>query len=381
MPQTPLKGKNVADEKLNEEIIEVSGDGTDFDAAAEADVDIVDETADAVPPQYGVGPLSAREALLLGVWLAAFIVSFSPIAATIAGPGAALTMSFGSVWTQGLSWVLSIGLPTAAVFLLLLRRFSPQGIRRVGSLGIDQFASVAFSVAAMVWLSWTWETVAVAMQSGIWIRSWVMWVELVLMLAGVVLTVFAPLIPALAQDFQYRPESPAHRNARAIRPVTRAPRPPRPAPKPAAVVETEEVVVDEPAAGVEVVEETTIVEAAAAEAAADIQSVTDETVVEETVVDEPVDEPVEVETVSEVEVEAEPVEEVEEVAAAPVRQQAFWALVPEDRDIVDEAGAVLFTIGPTAWALVIEDRGDSYVVRHEDGRIGFLNDVSGVTRG
>ena len=38
-------------------------------------------------------------------------------------------------------------------------------------------------------------------------------------------------------------------------------------------------------------------------------------------------------------------------------------------------------IGPTAWALVLEDRGEVFVVRHEDGRVGYLHDVSGVTRG
>ena len=64
-----------------------------------------------------------------------------------------------------------------------------------------------------------------------------------------------------------------------------------------------------------------------------------------------------------------------------VRQQAFWALVPEERDVVDEIGIPIFRIGPTAWALVIEDRGEAFVVRHEDGRIGYLHDVSGVTRG
>ena len=61
--------------------------------------------------------------------------------------------------------------------------------------------------------------------------------------------------------------------------------------------------------------------------------------------------------------------------------QAFWALAPDERVVVDDAGSPLFTIGPTAWALVIEDRGDRYVVRHEDGRIGYLTDVSGITRG
>ena len=73
--------------------------------------------------------------------------------------------------------------------------------------------------------------------------------------------------------------------------------------------------------------------------------------------------------------------EIADVEPAPSASQAFWALAPEERVVVDDAGSPLFTIGPTAWALVIEDRGDRYVVRHEDGRIGYLTDVSGVTRG
>ena len=72
----------------------------------------------------------------------------------------------------------------------------------------------------------------------------------------------------------------------------------------------------------------------------------------------------------------------DEPAPAPqVSHQPFWALAPTERDVYDAQGAPLFRIGPTAWALVIEDRGSVYVVRHEDGRIGYLHDVSGVTRG
>ncbi len=48
---------------------------------------------------------------------------------------------------------------------------------------------------------------------------------------------------------------------------------------------------------------------------------------------------------------------------------------------VDEAGVGIFTVGPTAWALVIEERGDGFVIRAEDGRVGYLHDTSGVTRG
>src|SRR5690606_6326254 len=102
-----------------------------------------------------------------------------------------------NIWSQGITWILPVGVPTAAVFLLVLRRFSPDGIRRVGSLGIDQFASVAFSVAAVWWAQQLWQYVTVALTVGTSAVVWVPWVQLMLSLALVVLTVFAPLVPGL----------------------------------------------------------------------------------------------------------------------------------------------------------------------------------------
>ncbi|GAA3623581.1 hypothetical protein GCM10022200_02290 [Microbacterium awajiense] len=281
------------------------------------DTSAPDHAAPTESPQYGVGPFSIREVALGGVWIVAFVVSFFSISA----------VRFDSVWTSGLLWILTIAVPTVAVFLLVLRRLSPDGIRRVGSLGIDQFASVAFSVSAMLWLQLIWETVAVTISGGPWLRSWVIWVEFILMLAGVVLTVFAPLIPPFSQDFAGRREVPAHRNARPVRAVS-----PRPARERAAVVDDTPAEYAEPAP---------------------------------------------------TEQWSAPVDagETFEPAPQPQRQQAFWALAPEERDIVDDDGAVLFRIGPTAWALVIEEREELFVVRHEDGRVGYLHDTSDVTRG
>src|SRR3954469_59032 len=130
-------------------------------------------------PQYGVGPFTIREVALVGVWLVAFVVSFFSIYSD--RRYAFLPDAATNVWTSGLEWVLAIGLPTVAVFLIVLRRFSPDGIRRVGSLGIDQFASVAFSVAAVLWLQLLWETIGVVVDGGPWLRGWVVWVELALM--------------------------------------------------------------------------------------------------------------------------------------------------------------------------------------------------------
>lgn len=293
----------------------------------------------AEPPQYGVGPLSIREVSLVGVWALAFICSFFPVYGRF-GAGV-------SVWGAGIDWVLTIGVPTVAVFLVVLRRFSPQGIRRVGSLGIDQFASVAFSVSAVVWLGIIWSSFAGLAQSGVFLASWVVWVEAILALGGVVLTVVAPHLPVLGEDFRHRPESPAHRVARATRPVVARPVSARPAPAENAHVGTAGGYADytgyaAPTAGAA---SSGVAESAPADAAEPFDSGA-------TTVIEPVSAP-----------------------------QAFWALAPEERDVVDATGAPLFRIGPTAWALVIEDRGEVFVVRHEDGRVGYLHDVHDVTRG
>lgn len=271
-----------------------------------------------IPPQYGIGPFSLREVSLLGVWALAFLFSFFPL---YGDNQFTRLLGGGTVWTSGIDWVLTIAAPTVAVFLITLRRFSPDGIRRVGSLGIDQFASVAFSVSAVLWLSWLWTNIARGAATGVWLSSWVVWVEVLLMAAGVALTVFAPFIPPFHEDFLHRAEAPAHRIARRARPVVARP----------------------------------LSDARFTMAAPEV---------------EPDPTPF-----------GAPVEDDEPATAPASAHQAFWALAPVERDVVDENGVPLFRVGPTAWALVIEDRGDSFVVRHEDGRIGYLTDVSGVTRG
>ncbi|WP_299087814.1 hypothetical protein [uncultured Microbacterium sp.] len=292
--------------------------------------DAVDETA---PPQYGVGPFSIREVALGGVWLLAFIFSFFPIYGQI-GNGV-------STW-NGIDWVLTIGVPTVAVFLIGLRRLSPQGIRRVGSLGIDQFASVAFSVSTVVWLGMLWNSFVTLAGSRVFYATWVVWIEFILMLAGVFLTVLAPLFPTIGDDFRHRAEIPAHRFASPARPVI-----PRPA---------------------------------TARPATQAEPATAAPVATATPGDDQVDAASPLFEAGETQVFDVLAEEEHTPVTAPATQ-AFWALAPVERDVVDDAGETLFTVGPTAWALVIEDRGDSFVVRHEDGRIGSLRDISGVTRG
>jgi len=388
------------DENRPEDAAEAAAETDTITAADEAVAD--DAVTAEESPQYGVGPFSIREVALAGVWLIAFIASFFPVYGEIgSGP---------TVWGSGIDWLLTIGVPTVAVFLIVLRRLSPQGIRRVGSLGIDQFASVAFSVSTVLWLATIWTSFITLFGQNVFAGTWVVWVEFIMMLAGVFLTVLAPFIPPFNQDFIGRAEVPAHRVARPARPVA-----PRPAP---AVVPAAEAagpvyadyaapadgadasaddVYAAPADGAESTA-TTAYTIAETDAITDGETGTDaataggaavaaagaEAIVTEAAADPEAEAPVAVvpdpDPVPDPEPEVEPAAVAEEPVVAP-QHQAFWALVPEERDIVDEIGIPVFRIGPTAWALVIEDRGAVFVVRHEDGRIGYLHDVSGVTRG
>lgn len=426
--------------------------------------------------QYGVGPFSVREVAIGGAWLLALIVSFFSI----------FQGAFVSVWQSDLNWIFAIGLSTAAVFLLALRRLSPSTIRRVGSLGIDQFASVAFSIASVYWVGLVWTTLSTSVVSGFWVTTWVPWVEAILALALVVLSVFAPFIPGLKEDFEHRPAHEAHPVARSARPVTARP---KPAPQPAAPVgdqsygapqqgapqqgapqqgapqygapqygapqqgapgygapqygapqqgaqqygeqqygapqqgapefgapqfaapqygapQTEapygaaqhaESQVDQPQYGAP---ETVAARDEAPDAgvpqhdeprfesAASADTPYDQAVAEgdsHAFIDSwnSPDETTNIVTPQQAnDAGSAQTDDESAPAAAPVTQQPFWALVPVERDVYDEqTGAPLFRIGPTAWALVLEDRGQTFLVRHDDGRTGLLYDTSGVTRG
>src|SRR3954451_22337112 len=103
----------VTDEQRDESV--------DTEVAPAADIEDALQYEDA--PQYGVGPFTIREVVLVAVWLVAFVVSFFSIYSD--RRYAFLPDAATNVWTSGHEWVLAIGLPTVAVFLIVLRRFSP----------------------------------------------------------------------------------------------------------------------------------------------------------------------------------------------------------------------------------------------------------------
>lgn len=343
-----------------------------------------------VTPQPGVLGFTLRELLIVGVWLVVFVTSFFPVGWS------------PTLWASGISWILPLGLPTVAVFLVVLRRFSPEGIRRVGSLGIDQFASVAFSVAVLWWAQLIWEYVASAVQTGVALTIWVPWVHLVGMLALIALTVFAPVIPGIREDFRGRLVTLAHRNANPVRPVIARPRPERPvAPVAPAAFEDESVDhdgnADEEIAHLGFADSIPTSSHVSAGGLGIVAGVEESDYVpgyartpnEQGEEAEPVEQSAPVEETDADAVIAELVDDIEDVDQTAPREtvaeqavaQPFWALAPTERDVLDERGQPLFRIGPTAWALVIEDRGGTYVVRHDDGRIGYLHEVADITKG
>ena len=397
------KGKQMTTQNPEDAAAAASG----FDEPIEFDGDAV-LYEEQVQPQHGVLGLTIRELSITGVWLVAFVVSFFPVL-----PGTA------SLWASNIDWLLPIGVPTAAVFLIVLRRFSPDGIRRVGSLGIDQFASVAFSVAAVWWLQQHWSLISHAVAVGGLPFSWVNWVQLAAMLALVVLTVLAPFLPVLRDDFHGRMETLAHRNADPVRPVVARPVPTDATPEAAAEisdVEATDASADAMPASDAPAETTDAADAGDQDDAADlpIASLLGLEPVESAEPDastrvHATDEVPRFEQPERVPLSAHasggdtgttvigdalddedpPARRLRRTgsvpvvddAAAPAASQPFWALAPTERDVVDEQGAPLFRIGPTAWALVLEDRGGAYVIRHDDGRIGYLHDIADITKG
>ncbi|MFC4137392.1 MULTISPECIES: hypothetical protein [unclassified Microbacterium] len=304
-----------------------------------------------VEPQPGILGMTLRELLIVACWVIGFVVSFFPVG----GHGA------GSLWQSGLHWILPIAVPTVAVFLIVLRRFSPEGIRRIGSLGVDQFASVAFSVSALLWVQLLWDLGSASASAGAFLIGWSPIVETIMALALVVLTVLAPLVPGLREDFQGRLETLAHRNANPVRPVIAPAR-----------ADRELLAIEAP------VHETQVDEADAeaaevAEQEEDFLFATGPDAVTELLTPDEDDQDL-AETPDE---ETHPADDSTPADAT----QPFWILTPDAREVLDEHGRELFTIGPHAWALVIDDRGGAYVIRHDDGRIGYLHDITNITKG
>ena len=163
--------------------------------------------------QAVLGPFTVRDLAVFAATLILFVASLLPL--------------FGTrynLWNLNNLFFLGLGiiLPLITSALFAARRLAPATKIRVGSLSIDQFASVVASFAvAFFFLS----------VAGGYVSS--LLVGLIGSLVLFAATVLGRFLPYLSGDFKDRPEAPAHLVAREAAVPVRKPRAPK-APKPEA---------------------------------------------------------------------------------------------------------------------------------------------------
>ena len=140
--------------------------------------------------------------------------------------GSVLPFTIGSgrnLWTAFSLFYVGIGIimPLVVAGLFTARRLAPSTRLRVGSLSLDQFASVIAVLAAVFFFLQIVYVFSVGSLLGL--------LGAAALLAA---TTFAPYIPPFAAEFSDRPEIPAHPVARDAKPLVRVPKP-VPAPGPA----------------------------------------------------------------------------------------------------------------------------------------------------
>ncbi|MFT4469205.1 hypothetical protein ACMX2H_04775 [Arthrobacter sulfonylureivorans] len=152
------------------------------------------------------GPFTVRDLVVGAGVVLLFLSSVLPLE-VIRGIGV-------NLWNSAGLFQLALGilLPAVVLVLFVVRRLAPQTPLRIGSLSVDQFASVVASLAlAFYFLT----IVTVYSVSGV-----IGFIGALVLFAG---TVCGRWIPQLAADFAGRPETPAHPVARDAVPA--APRP------------------------------------------------------------------------------------------------------------------------------------------------------------
>lgn len=156
------------------------------------------------------GPFTIRDLTVFGSTLLMFVASLLPM--------------FGeryNLWNLGNLFFLLLGiiLPLVVVALFVARRLQPGTIVRIGSLSVDQFASVTASFAFPLFFL----TIANSFNGGVLLG--------LIGSAGLLAaTVLAPHLPLLSADFKGRAETPAHVVAREAAVPSRKPAAPK-APK------------------------------------------------------------------------------------------------------------------------------------------------------
>ncbi|ONI63514.1 hypothetical protein ALI44B_02075 [Leifsonia sp. ALI-44-B] len=163
---------------------------------------------------FGIGPFTLREIIILGLTVLLIVASFLPI---ISGG----FIDYYSVWAP-FTWLVIPGLllVLASAVLITLRRLVPS-LRtklRVGSLSVDQFASVSVIVTGSFYLGLliivgTASAAISPFGAGFSVGAGVI-LGFLVSLALLVVTTLGSIIPPFKADFADRGESSAHPTAR-----------------------------------------------------------------------------------------------------------------------------------------------------------------------
>lgn len=193
-----------------------TGPDTAAGKANDAGTTTAAKSASGAPTKYEAvaGPFTIRDLTVFGSVLLMFIASLLPM--------------FGgrfNLWNLDNLFFLLLGiiLPVVVVALFVARRLQPGTIVRVGSLSIDQFASVTAAFAVPLFFLTIVDSFNGSVLLGL--------VGSVGLLAA---TVLAPHLPLLSADFKGRAETPAHIVARQAAIPTRKPAAPKPPKEPKA---------------------------------------------------------------------------------------------------------------------------------------------------
>ncbi|GAA1910275.1 hypothetical protein GCM10009688_13810 [Arthrobacter gandavensis] len=178
--------------------------------------------AEAAAPRPGAEPGAGVRAVAGPFGLRDIVVGSAVLVMLV---GSVLPFTVGSgrnLWTAFSLFYVGIGIimPLVVAGLFTARRLAPSTRLRVGSLSLDQFASVIAVLAAIFFFLQIVYVFSVGSLLGL--------LGAAALLAA---TTFAPHIPPFAAEFSGRTEIPAHPVARDAKPLVRVP---KPAPEPKA---------------------------------------------------------------------------------------------------------------------------------------------------
>lgn len=178
--------------------------------------------AEASGPQPGAAPGTGLRAVAGPFGLRDIVVGSAVLVMLV---GSVLPFTVGSgrnLWTAFSLFYVGIGIimPLVVAGLFAARRLAPATRLRIGSLSLDQFASVIAVLAAIFFFLQIVYVFSVGSLLGL--------IGAAALLAA---TTFAPHIPPFAAEFSGRTEIPAHPVARDSKPLVRVPKP-APAPRP-----------------------------------------------------------------------------------------------------------------------------------------------------